>query len=119
MNLEWPGLSPADTMLLLQRRPFFRWRVAASRLLVTGARLGVSRIAVALVGVASLAIGLPGVAVVAAIGITVFVRLPAVDALTRVWCGFRRAWLVAIRFRVRLGARRRGHDNSCNAHGQE
>ena len=97
------GFEPGHRMSLLQRRSVFRWRIAASRLLITGASLGVSRIAVALVGVASIAIR-PLVAAVASIGITVFVRLAAVGALTRVWCGFRRAWLVAICFRVRLGA---------------
>ena len=57
---------------LFERGPFFRRRVAASRLLVSRSRLRVSRIIIALVGVMPLAaIGLRRVAVIAAVGITV------------------------------------------------
>ena len=61
----------------------------------------VSRIAVALLGVAPIAIRLPIVSAIAAIGITVVVSVPAIGALTRIWRGFRRAWLIAVRFRIR------------------
>ena len=57
-----------------------------------------------MVGVMPLAaIGLRRVTVIAAVGITVIVRLPRVAAPARVWRRFRRAWFIAIGFRVRHG----------------